>query len=121
HQAPNGADGHPIVDEATLLTLIPFPQYEYWHSILPAGHVVWYKARAVDKIGNVSDWTDFVRGMASDDTSIITDHIKVDIENSDGYKWLQENAIKANDKIHSTAESVIENALANDKDVRRMR
>ncbi|WP_417651062.1 host specificity protein J [Citrobacter sp. FR21M1BA2611] len=121
HQAPNGADGHPIVDEATLLTLIPFPQYEYWHSILPAGHVVWYKARAVDKIGNVSDWTDFVRGMASDDTSIITDHIKVDIENSDGYKWLQENAIKTNDKIHSTAESVIENALANDKDVRRMR
>ncbi|UGO53917.1 tail fiber protein [Citrobacter phage vB_CfrD_SorkZaugg] len=121
HQAPNGSDGHPIVDEATLLTLIPFPQYEYWHSILPAGHVVWYKARAVDKIGNVSDWTDFVRGMSSDDTSIITDHIKVDIENSDGYKWLQENAIKANDKIHSTAESVIENALANDKDVRRMR
>lgn len=121
HQAPNGSDGHPIVDEATLLTLIPFPQYEYWHSILPAGHVVWYKARAVDKIGNVSDWTDFVRGMASDDTSIITDHIKVDIENSDGYKWLHENAIKANDKIHSTAESVIENALANDKDVRRMR
>lgn len=121
HQAPNGSDGHPIVDEATLLTLIPFPQYEYWHSILPAGHVVWYKARAVDKIGNVSGWTDFVRGMASDDTSIITDHIKVDIENSDGYKWLQENAIKANDKIHSTAESVIENALANDKDVRRMR
>lgn len=121
HQAPNGSDGHPIVDEATLLTLIPFPQYEYWHSILPAGHVVWYKARAVDKIGNVSDWTDFVRGMASDDTSIITDHIKVDIENSDGYKWLHENAIKTNDKIHSTAESVIENALANDKDVRRMR
>lgn len=121
HQAPNGSDGHPVVDEATLLTLIPFPQYEYWHSILPAGHVVWYKARAVDKIGNVSDWTDFVRGLASDDTSIITDHIKVDIENSDGYKWLQENAIKANDKLHSTAEALIENALANDKGVRRMR
>lgn len=121
HQAPNGADGHPLVDEATLLTLIPFPQYEYWHSILPAGHVVWYKARAVDKIGNVSDWTDFVRGMSSDDTSIITDHIKIDIENSEGYKWLEENAIKSNDKIHSAAESIIQNALANDTDVRRMR
>lgn len=121
HQAPNGADGHPLVDEATLLTLVPFPQYEYWHSILPAGHVVWYKARAVDKIGNVSDWTDFVRGMSSDDTSIITDHIKIDIENSEGYKWLEENAIKANDKIHSAAESIIQNALANDTDVRRMR
>lgn len=121
HQAPNGADGHPLVDQATLLTLVPFPQYEYWHSILPAGHVVWYKARSVDKIGNVSDWTDFVRGMASTDTSIITDHIKVDIENSEGYKWLEENAIKSNDKIHSAAESIIQNALANDTDVRRMR
>ncbi|HAC8812674.1 TPA_asm: DUF1983 domain-containing protein [Salmonella enterica] len=121
HQAPNGADGHPLVEEATLLTLVPFPQYEYWHSILPAGHVVWYKARSVDKIGNVSDWTDFVRGMASTDTSIITDHIKVDIENSEGYKWLEENAIKSNDKIHSAAESIIQNVLANDTDVRRMR
>lgn len=121
HQAPNGSDGHPIVDEATLLTLIPFPQYEYWHSILPAGHVVWYKARAVDKIGNVSGWTDFVRGMSSNDVSIITDHIKVDIENSEGYQWLKENAIQSNDKIHSTAESIIQNALANDTDVRRMR
>lgn len=121
HQAPNGADGHPIIDEATLLTLVPYPQYEYWHSILPAGQVVWYKARAIDRIGNVSDWTDFVRGMSSEDVSIITDHIKVDIENSDGYKWLEENAIKSNDKIHSAAESIIQNALANDTDVRRMR
>lgn len=121
HQAPPGSDGHPLVDEATLLTMVPYPQFEYWHSILPAGHVVWYKARSVDRIGNVSQWTDFVRGMATDDVSIITDYIKIDIENSEGYKWLSENAIKANDKIHSTAESLIENALANDADTRRMR
>ncbi|QGF21243.1 tail protein [Citrobacter phage HCF1] len=84
HRAPNSAEGHPIEDQATLLTLVPYPQYEYWHSILPAGQVIWYKARAIDRIGNVSQWTDFVRGMSSVDTSIITDHIKVDIENSEG-------------------------------------
>lgn len=117
-QAPNGADGHPIEDQATLLTMVPYPQYDYWHSILPAGYVNWYRARTVDRIGNVSPWSEFVRGMASDDTSIITDHIKVDIEGSDGFKWLKDNAIDANNKIHSAAEAALENALANDADVR---
>ena len=120
-QAPNSAEGHPIEDGATTLSLIPYPQYEYWHSMLPASFVLWYRVRSIDKIGNVSDWSDFARGMASDDTSIITDSIKVDIENSEGYQFLKENAIKANDKIHSAAESAIENALANDKSVRVMR
>lgn len=121
HQAPNGADGHPLVDEATLLTLVPFPQYEYWHSILPAGHVVWYKARAVDKIGNVSDWTDFVRGMSSTDVSDITGDILDDILSSDGMKELMENAVDSSNKIKDQATSIIENALANDSDVRIMR
>lgn len=121
HQAPNGADGHPIEDGATLLTLVPYPQHEYWHSILPAGEVVWYKARAIDRIGNVSPWTPFVRGMASVDTSIITDHIKVDIENSEGYQFLKENAVNTTNKAHAAAEATIENALANDKDVRIQR
>lgn len=119
-QAPDGT-GKPLEVQASLLTLVPYPQHEYWHSILPAGFVNWYRVRSVDRIGNVSAWTDFVRGMSSTDTSSITDHIKIDIENSEGYQYLKENAIAANDKIHSAAESAIENALANDKDVRVMR
>lgn len=120
-QAPNSSEGHPIEDGASLLTLVPYPQYDYWHSVLPPAFVNWYRVRSVDKIGNVSEWTDFVRGMSSDDVSEIIGDIKVDIEGSEGYQFLKENAIKANDKIHSNAESTIENALANDKDVRRMR
>lgn len=119
-QAPDGT-GKPLDDQASLLTLVPYPQHEYWHSILPAGFINWYRVRTVDRIGNVSAWTDFVRGMSSTDTSSITDHIKVDIENSEGFKYLKENALAANDKIHSNAESAIENALANDKSVRVMR
>ena len=116
----NGAGGHTGEENASLLTMIPYPQYEYWHSTLPAGYVNWYRARLVDRIGNVSDWSDIVRGMASDDVESIIGEIKVDIENSEGFKYLQQNAIESNGAIQAQAESILENALANDTDVRRM-
>lgn len=116
----NGAGGHTGEENASLLTMIPYPQYEYWHSTLPAGYVNWYRARLVDRIGNASDWSDIVRGMASDDVESIIGEIKVDIENSDGFKYLQQNAIESNGAIQAQAESILENALANDTDVRRM-
>lgn len=116
----NGAGGHTGEENASLLTMIPYPQYEYWHSTLPTGYVNWYRARLVDRIGNVSDWSDIVRGMASDDVESIIGEIKVDIENSEGFKYLQQNAIESNGAIQAQAESILENALANDTDVRRM-
>lgn len=116
----NGAGGHTGEENASLLTMIPYPQYEYWHSTLPAGYVNWYRARLVDRIGNASDWSDIVRGMASDDVESIIGEIKVDIENSEGFKYLQQNAIESNGAIQAHAESILENALANDTDVRRM-
>ena len=116
----NGAGGHTGEENASLLTMIPYPQYEYWHSTLPAGHVNWYRARLVDRIGNASDWSDIVRGMASDDVGSIIGEIKVDIENSEGFKYLQQNAIESNGAIQAQAESILENAIANDTDVRRM-
>ena len=116
----NGAGGHTGEENASLLTMIPYPQYEYWHSTLPAGYVNWYRARLVDRIGNVSYWSDIVRGMASDDVESIIGEIKVDIENSEGFKYLQQNAIESNGAIQAQAESILENALANDTDVRRM-
>lgn len=119
-QVKDNGDGTYNPENASLLTLIPYPQYEYWHSTLPAGMVIWYRARLIDRIGNQSPWTDFVRGMTSDDVSSIIGDIKVDIENSDGYKYLLQNAIDANADIKNQAEAIIENALANDTDVRRM-
>lgn len=116
----NGAGGHTGEENASLLTMIPYPQYEYWHSTLPAGYVNWYRARLVDRIGNASDWSDIVRGMASDDVESIIGEIKVDIENSEGFKYLQQNAIESNGAIQAQAESILENAIANDNDVRRM-
>lgn len=120
-QAPDVAGQKPAEDQASLLSLIPYPQYEYWHSPLQIAMANWYRARSVDRIGNVSPWTDFVRGIVSDDVEGVLGEIKVDIEGSEGFKWLQENAVSANNKIHNAAESAIENALASDADAKVMR
>lgn len=108
HQSPSGQ-----ADDSSLLTLIPYPQFEYWHSILPAGFVDWYRIRSVDRIGNTSDWTNFVRGMASDDADQIMDVVKIDIENSEIFKELAESTIDSAAKIKEQAQTDIENALAN--------
>ncbi|WPJ49383.1 hypothetical protein RCIP0019_00019 [Klebsiella phage RCIP0019] len=116
YQSQSGTD-----QDASLLTLIPYPAAEYWHSILPAGYVNWYKARSVDRIGNVSPWTDYARGMSSTDVNIITDAILDEIMDSDAMKELQENAQDSAAKLNEYANSIIQNALANDGDVRIMR
>lgn len=116
YQSQSGTD-----QDASLLTLIPYPAAEYWHSILPAGYVNWYKARSVDRIGNVSAWTDYARGMSSTDVNAITDTILDEILDSDAMKELQESAQDSAGKLNDYANSIIQNALANDGDVRIMR
>lgn len=116
YQSQSGTD-----QDASLLTLIPYPASEYWHSILPAGYVNFYKARSVDRIGNVSAWTDYARGMSSTDVNAITDVILDEILDSDAMKELQESAQDSAAKLNEYANSIIQNALANDGDVRIMR
>lgn len=116
YQSQSGTD-----QDASLLTLIPYPAAEYWHSILPAGYVNWYKARSVDRIGNVSPWTDYARGMSSTDVNAITDVILDEILDSGAMKELQESAQDSAAKLNEYANSIIQNALANDGDVRIMR
>lgn len=119
-------------EAATLLTLVPYPQNEYWHSILPAGYVNHYRIRSVDRIGNVSAWTNFVRGQSSIDLDKITGAILDDILESEGFKDLIEGSIEQSDKIQDAvntakdaankikdqAQAVIENALATDTNLR---
>lgn len=115
YQSQSGTD-----QDASLLTLIPYPASEYWHSILPAGYVNWYKARSVDRIGNVSEWTDYARGMSSTDVNAITDTILDEILDSDAMKELQVSSQDSAAKLNDYANSIIQNALANDADVRKM-
>ena len=101
HQSPNENDAN-----SSLLTMVPYPAYEYWHSTLQSGQVVWYKARAVDRIGNVSDWTKLVRGMATDDVDLIMDTIKIDIEGTDGYKELKKDIFETNERIDEAEQTI---------------
>lgn len=116
YQSQSGTD-----QDASLLTMIPYPAAEYWHSILPAGYVNFYKARSVDRIGNVSAWTDYARGMSSTDVNAITDTILDEILDSDAMKELQVSAQDSAAKLNDYANSIIQNALANDGNVRIMR
>src|SRR5690606_2340454 len=63
-----------------LLALLPYPAVSYQHGPMPAGVRQWYRARLVDRIGNVGDWTAWVMGTSSIDVSAITDDILNDMK-----------------------------------------
>ncbi|MCO7989756.1 TipJ family phage tail tip protein [Enterobacter hormaechei] len=89
-----------------LLASVPYPQKLYQQMGLKAGQEFWYQARLVDRIGNQSGWTDWVRGQASIDVSDITDAILEDMKGSDTFKDLIENAVDSNAKIAGMANDI---------------
>lgn len=89
-----------------LLASVPYPQKLYQQMGLKAGQEFWYRARLVDRIGNQSDWTDWVRGQASIDVSDITDAILEDMKGSDTFKDLIESAVDSNEKIAGMADEI---------------
>ncbi|MDC9612295.1 phage tail protein [Xenorhabdus khoisanae] len=56
-----------------LLADIPYPQRTHTLQGLLAGVAFYFRARLVDKSGNQSPWTEFVRGESSTDTSWIVE------------------------------------------------
>lgn len=93
-----------------LLASVPYPQKLYQQMGLKAGQAFWYRARLVDRIGNQSDWTEFVPGQASIDVSDITDAILEDMKGSETFKDLIENAVDSNEKIAGMADDIKQNA-----------
>ncbi|HIB8899600.1 TPA: host specificity protein J [Enterobacter hormaechei] len=89
-----------------LLASVPYPQKLYQQMGLKAGQEFWYQARLVDRIGNQSAWTDWVRGQASIDVSDITDAILEDMKGSDTFKDLIESAVDGNAKIAGMADDI---------------
>jgi predicted phage tail protein len=99
-------------DDAMLLTDVPYPQRKYQQMGLKAGQIFWYRAQLVDRSGNESGYTEWVRGQASIDVSDITDVILEEIKDSDTFKDLLENAVDSNEKIAGMADDIKQ---ANDK------
>lgn len=93
-------------DDAMLLADVPYPQRKYQQMGLKAGQIFWYRAQLVDRSGNESGYTDFVRGQASIDVSDITDAILEDMKESETFKDLIENAVDSNEKIAGMADEI---------------
>ncbi|MEE9652489.1 phage tail protein [Enterobacter soli] len=97
-------------DDAILLADVPYPQRKYQQMGLKAGQVFWYRAQLVDRTGNESGYTEFVRGQASVDVSDITDAILEDIKTSEVFKDLIEDAVASSDKLAELTDAIKENA-----------
>lgn len=93
-------------DDAMLLADVPYPQRKYQQMGLKAGQIFWYRAQLVDRSGNESGYTEWVRGQARIDVSDITDVILEDMKGSDTFKDLIENAVDSNEKIAGMANDI---------------
>ncbi|HFN8032326.1 TPA: host specificity protein J [Escherichia coli] len=93
-------------DNPLLLAGVPYPQHTYTQLGLKAGVEFWYRARLVDRIGNQSDWTDWVRGMSNDNADDYLGDIADDfLTSADGDRLTSD--------IDTNLEAAMQNALAN--------
>ncbi|MEH5972173.1 DUF1983 domain-containing protein [Phytobacter diazotrophicus] len=97
-------------DDAVLLADVPYPLRKYQQMGLKAGQIFWYRAQLVDRTGNESGYTDWVRGQASVDVSDITDAVLEQIKDTELFKDLIEDAVESSEKVAELAEAVRQNA-----------
>ncbi|UKW21979.1 DUF1983 domain-containing protein [Enterobacter cloacae] len=97
-------------DDAILLADVPYPQRKYQQMGLKAGQIFWYRAQLVDRSGNESGYTEWVRGQASIDVSDITDVILEEIKDSEVFKDLIESAVESSEKLVELSDAIKENA-----------
>ncbi|MCK7162588.1 host specificity protein J [Enterobacter bugandensis] len=89
-----------------LLSDVPYPSAEYTQLGLKAGQEFWYRAQLVDRTGNESGYTDWVRGMSNDNADDYLGDIADDILTSaDGERLTGD--------IDINIEGILQNALAN--------
>lgn len=93
-------------DDAMLLADVPYPQRKYQQMGLKAGQIFWYRAQLVDRSGNESGYTEWVRGQASIDVSDVSSVILEDMKESQTFKDLIESAVDRNAKIAGMADDI---------------
>ena len=93
-------------DNPLLLAGVPYPQHTYTQLGLKAGQEFWYRARLVDRIGNQSDWTDWIRGQSNANADDYLGDIADDfLTSADGERLTGD--------IDTNLEAALQNALAN--------
>lgn len=89
-----------------LLSLVPYPQSNYLHGPMQAGVRQWYRARLVDRIGNVGAWTDWITGVTNQSAADLIGDIDDAVRDSDAFKNISEG-------VDTNLEGILQNALAN--------
>ncbi|QGY29082.1 host specificity protein J [Pantoea cypripedii] len=105
-QVATTADGQ----NPLFLAYVPYPGVSYQHGPMPAGVRRWYRARLVDRIGNVGDWTEFVTGASSVDATALLGDITEQVLQTDAGKQLVS-------KVDTNIEGMLQNALDGDATV----
>ncbi|EAM1587675.1 host specificity protein J [Salmonella enterica] len=89
-----------------LLSDVPYPSAEYTQLGLKAGQEFWYRAQLVDRTGNESGWTDWVRGVSNANADDYLGDIADDfLTSADGDRLTGD--------INTDLEAALQNALAN--------
>lgn len=89
-----------------LLSDVPYPSAEYTQLGLRAGQEFWYRAQLVDKTGNESGYTDWIRGMSNDNADDYLGDIADEfLSAADGERLTSD--------IDTNLEAALQNALAN--------
>ncbi|BBW27144.1 host specificity protein J [Enterobacter bugandensis] len=89
-----------------LLSDVPYPSAEYTQLGLKAGQEFWYRAQLVDRTGNESGYTDWIRGMSNDNADDYLGEI------ADGFLTSADGDRLISD-IDTNLEATMQNALAN--------
>ncbi|WP_407208358.1 TipJ family phage tail tip protein [Citrobacter freundii] len=89
-----------------LLSDVPYPSAEYTQLGLKAGQEFWYRAQLVDRTGNESGWTGWVRGVSNaNDDDYLGDIADDFMTSADGDRLTSD--------IDTNLEAALQNALAN--------
>ncbi|HED1216404.1 TPA: host specificity protein J [Enterobacter asburiae] len=89
-----------------LLSDVPYPSAEYTQLGLKAGQEFWYRVQLVDRTGNESGYTDWIRGMSNDNADDYLGDIADDfLTSADGERLTGD--------IDTNIEGILQNALAN--------
>ncbi|MBD8168629.1 host specificity protein J [Erwinia persicina] len=96
---PNSDQSSPL-----LLSDVPYPQATYTQLGLKAGQEFWYRAQLVDKTGNESGYTDWVRGMVNNNADDYLGDIADDFLSG-------EDGDRLTGDIETNIEAILQNAL----------
>lgn len=97
--SPNSDQSSPL-----LLSDVPYPQATYTQLGLKAGQEFWYRAQLVDKTGNESGYTDWVRGMVNNNADDYLGDIADDFLSG-------EDGDRLTGDIETNIEAILQNAL----------